>query len=568
MAEVSKKDKSMNSNSRILQPFAILAIVLSSYSTVESPVAIASTVRKDHLVMSRAEYLDRVKAIWAAQMVGQLTGLLFEHKPASVLRNTPFVHGEGFAETDDDYYYEMVAIRAFEKYGINLTVEQLGAQWLENSAGSYGSSREALALLKRGIKPPDTGSPRYNRLWWTIGPEFNSDVYGTLAPGMPNVAASMARRLAHINGYAEGTDGAVFVSGMISLGFVETDTKEIVRKAASLISPLSPYRQCLDMVISLAEAGKQPDEIFRVINERWGIEYPATNNAVINGGIVATSVWFGNGNFSQTENLAFTAADFADTDCNAANAGSVVGAMHGMSALPADVVASFHDRVRGVTMGGVALTPPVDESISVLAERTATIGEKILLAHGAKLDGNNLIIATDRPITQDPELFSLSDFTKLWNPPWSLERAGFGGGGGGIRGMRGATFLNGEVLSVFPRDEVRGALLRRAVQLSDSPSLDFDVGVDPGRTWHLEVFVNNDKVLDKLIEGPAEVPPATHVRGVASEPKANDAECHWEQIHLDLRAYKNQPVVIRLYDLILVPGHEAGNSYWKKLQLH
>lgn len=462
----------------------------------------------------------------------------------------------------------MVAIRAFEKYGINLTVEQLGAQWLENSAGSYGSSREALALLKRGIKPPDTGSPRYNRLWWTIGPEFSSDVYGTLAPGMPNVAASMARRLAHINGYAEGTDGAVFVSGMISLGFVETDTKEIVRKAASLISPLSPYRQCLDMVISLAEAGKQPDEIFRVINERWGIEYPATNNAVINGGIVATSVWFGNGNFSQTENLAFTAADFADTDCNAANAGSVVGAMHGMSALPADVVASFHDRVRGVTMGGVALTPPVDESISVLAERTATIGEKILLAHVAKLDGNNLIIATDRPITQDPELFSLSDFTKLWNPPWSLERAGFGGGGGGIRGMRGATFLNGEVLSVFPRDEVRGALLRRAVQLSDSPSLDFDVGVDPGRTWHLEVFVNNDKVLDKLIEGPAEVPPATHVRGVASEPKANDAECHWEQIHLDLGAYKNQPVVIRLYDLILVPGHEAGNSYWKKLQLH
>ena len=124
--------------------------------------------------------------------------------------------------------------RAFEKYGIHLTVEQLGAQWLENNAGSWGSSEQALLLLKRGVKPPDTGNPRYNKLWWTIGPQFSSDVYGTLAPGMPNVAGEMARRLTHINGYAEGTDGAVFVSGMISLGFVESDTKEIVRKAAHL----------------------------------------------------------------------------------------------------------------------------------------------------------------------------------------------------------------------------------------------------------------------------------------------------------------------------------------------
>lgn len=150
MAEVSKKDKSMNSNSRILQPFAILVIVLSSYTTVESPVAIASTVRKDHLVMSRAEYLDRTKAIWAAQMVGQLTGLLFEHKPASVLRNTPFVHGKGFAETDDDYYYEMVAIRAFEKYGINLTVEQLGAQWLEIAQAHMVPVEKRLRCLSAG----------------------------------------------------------------------------------------------------------------------------------------------------------------------------------------------------------------------------------------------------------------------------------------------------------------------------------------------------------------------------------------------------------------------------------
>lgn len=514
-------------------------------------------------MISEAEYRDRAHAIWMGQMIGQLTGLEFEHKTASVLSNTPFVHANGYAEPDDDYYYEMVALRAFEKYGIDLTVEQLGAQWLENSAGTWGSSEQALLLLKRGIKPPDTGNPRYNPLWWTIGPQFSSDIYGILAPGMPNVSAALARNLTHINGYAEGTDGGVFVSGMISLGFVETDTRQIVRKAAQLISPLSPYRQCLDQVIVMADAGKTPQEILRAITDRWGIEYPATNNAVLNGGIVATSVWFGGGDFYRTENLAFGASDFSDTDCNAANAASVVGAMHGMAAMPPELVATFNDRVRGTNLGPVDLTPPVDESISALGDRTAAIGEKILLAHGAKRQANNLVISIEQPVTQAPELFKLSDFPKLWNQPeWSLERAGFGGGGGGIRGIRGQTYLDGDTLAVFPRDEVRGALLERTLKLSDKPSLSFDAGADAGRTWHLNVFVNNDRVADKLIEGP----PVAHDPGWRPAPPRPD-ERHWEHIQLDLGAYHGKSVIIRIYDLILVPGHEAGNSYWKNLNV-
>lgn len=533
---------------------ALLAAILGFCRFMDSAVPQGGAAGQGQLVISRAKYLDRAEAIWTGQMIGQWTGGFFEHKVASILNPTPFHPSKGYAPVDDDYYYEMVAIRAFEKYGIHLSVEQLGAQWLENNAGSWGSSEQALLLLKRGMTAPDTGNPRYNKLWWTIGPQFSSDLYGTLAPGMPNVSAEMARRLTHVNGYAEGTDGAVFVSGMISLGFVETDSKVIVRKAAKLISPLSPYRQCLDMVISMAEAGKPPEEVFRAVNERWGIEYPATNNAVVNGGIVATSVWFGKGDFLTTENLAFTAADFADTDCNAANAASVVAAMRGMSALPAGEVAALNDRIYGATMGPLNLTPPVDESILALAKRTTAIGEKILLDHGAKLQGDNLVIPTEQPITQKPELFKLSDFTKWWNPDWTLERAGFGGAGGGIEGIRGDTYLEGEVLSIWPRDEVRGALLRRTVALSDRPLLTFDVGADAGRTWHLVVFVNNDKVHEQMVEGDALT-------------LANTPDRHWEHIRLDLTVFRNQSVVVRLYDLVLVPNHYAGNSYWKNLRL-
>ena len=512
----------------------------------------ASTERLSRILfLSRAEYLDRVQAIWTAQMIAQMTGVRFEHQPASTLPVTPLTHLPGYAPVDDDSYYEMVAVRAFEKYGIGLTVEQLGRQWLENNAGSWGSSEQALMLLKRGVKPPDTGHPRYNKLWWTIGAQFSSDLYGALAPGMLDVAAAMARDLGHINGYAEGTDGAVFVSGMVSIAFAEKDTHSIVRKAASLIHPDSPYRKCLDLVITMADSGSKAEQIFRAIDERWGIEYPATNNAVVNGGIVAASVWFGDGDFDKTLQLAVHAADFADTDCNSANSASVVAAMHGMKALPSEQVSELHDRIRGKEMGALQLTPPVDESISELARRTMRIGEAILISHGASDEGNSIRIPVQDPVTQPAELFKLADIMEYWNRDWTMERGGFGGAGGGMPGIRGITYLDGQVLATYPRDEVRGTVLRRTMNLGSAPSLNFKAGVDVGRAWQLQVYVNDKKIFDKLIDG-------------LYESRQSDLR-HWEDISVDLSDYKNQKVVLRLFQRVLVPHHEAGDAYWRDL---
>lgn len=525
--------------------------VIGSAGVFASPLlneGIAQNQPPAILELSRADYLDRVQAIWTAQMIAQFTGLRFEHQVASAVPVTPMSHMPGYAPVDDDYYYEMVAVRAFEKYGPGLTVAQLGEQWLENNAGSWGSSEQALLLLKRGIKPPDTGHPRYNKLWWTIGPQFSSDLYGALAPGMPNVAGALARQLGHINGYAEGTDGGVFIAGMISIAFAEHDTHEIVRKAASLIDSKSPYRQSIAMVISMAGKGLGPEEICRALDRQWGIEYPATNNAVLNGGLVAVAVWFGEGDFQKTLQLAVHAADFADSDCNAANSASVVAAIRGMKALPPEQVAELHDRIFGSRMGPLELSPPVDEKISVLARRTAAIGEEILLSHGAAEEKDTLRISVEDPVTQPAELFKLADLMRYWNPDWSLERAGFGGAGGGLEGIRGITFLDGDVLATYPRDEVRGMLLRRRTKLSDHPWLSFRAGVDPGRAWQLQVYVNDERVLDTVLVGTLQ-------------------QRRWQSFRLNLSNYAQQEVVLRLYQRVLIPHREAGNAYWRDLVL-
>jgi ADP-ribosylglycohydrolase len=516
---------------------------------VAAALLLCSFAEAATVTLTRAEYRDRVEAIWLAQIIAVKIAWPHEHKVASTQWLDKYPKHYDHAVVDDDWYYEMCAVRAFEKHGIDMKAEQLGQQWLENACGSWGSSQQALENLKRGIKAPDCGHPRYNRLWFTIGPQFSAEVYGAIAPALPNVAARMAREFGHVNGYAEAVDGAVFMAGMVSLGFVETDPKTIVRKAAQLIHPSSPYRQCLDELIVRADSGKSFEEIVAAVENRWHIEYPATNNAVANGGIVAAGVWFGEGDFLKTINLIARAADFTDADCNAANAAAVVGAMHGIKALPSELVAQLHDRILGDEMGGVKLTPPVDEHISDLAARTVAIGEKVLAANGARSNGDQLVIAASEPQTQAAERFTLPELMKYWNPEWTLERAGFGGAGGGMPGIRGITYLSGDVLATYPRDETRGMLLRRRAKLGMQPALDFQVGSAPNRAWELSVYADNKELLKQLIVG------------------GTGADLNWQPIHVDLAQFANTEVTLRLYQRVLIPVRLPGNAYWKELTL-
>jgi hypothetical protein len=498
--------------------------------------------------MPYSEYEDRVHAGWVGQILGALIGFQFEHKTASVETVTHLPEKYQFAPVDDDYFYELVALRAFEKYGTALTVQQLGKQWKENNAGSWGSSQQTRLLLAAGIQPPDTGHPRFNKLWFTIGSQFSSDIYGLVAPGMPNVAATLARNLGHINGYAEGADGGVFIAGMHSLAFVEKDPKEIVRKAARLIHPSSPYRQCLDLVISMAERGATAVEVMQAVEDRWHIEYPATNNAVANGGIVAAAVWFGEGDFLKTVNLAFAAADFTDTDCNAANSGGVVGSMKGMKALPAALVAQLHDRMEGSEMGGVAVIPPLQESISNIARRTARIGEQFVKEQGGARQGDVLVLRRQTVVTQPAELFALAKLTEYWNPGWELQRAGFGGAGGGMAGIRGNTYLEGDVLATYPRDEVRGTVLTRRLALGANPILSLEAGADAGRSWQLEIYAGNHRVESKLISG--------------------DKQRTWQKVEVSLTPYANRTVTLRLLQRVLLgPQKAPGNAYWRRIEI-
>lgn len=525
--------------------YAFLLVAVSAYAQPKT-----SNSKKSNptvLKLSLADYNNKTHAIWVGQIIATLMGLPAEHDIASVKWIDEIPPRLIKRTLDDDWYYEMIALKGFEKHGAGMTAPQLGQMWKEHNCGSWGSSAAARHALNKGIPAPQSGHPLHNPFWWTIGPQFSADIYGALAPGMPNVAARMAREYGHVNGYAEGVDGAVFVATAISLGFIEKDTKTIVRKAASMIDKQSPYRQCLDMVIQLAEQGKTAQQVLETVENKWHIEYPATNNAVANGGIVAACLWFGEGDFLKTVNLASRSLDYTDSDCNAANVIGVIMAMKGLNGIPKGLMEKLGDRVQGNQMGTVVFNPPVDESITELGRRTAKVGAQILLKNGASLAGNTLTIPVKSITPLPAELFKLADYTKTWNPDWQLVGAGFANN-------RGSTYLEADsnVLVTYPRDETRRLHLHRTLAIDQQKEMTVKVAAPEGKSWELVVYIDDELTTRKVIEG-------------------SNGTNNWQKVVVDLAPYKGQKVKIRLFqNLFFEKGaitKVTGNAFWKEITI-
>ena len=220
--------------------------------------------------------------------------------------------------------------------------------------------------------------------------------------------------------------------------------------------------------------------------------------------------------------------------------------MTGTKGLPPGLIDRLGDRISGDQLGGVKLTPPVDESLAELARRTAAIGRQFLAANKGTVTADAVSVRVESR-TQPAELFQIGDLMRYWNPDWTLLRAGVGGAGGGMSGLRGNTHLDGDVLATYPRDEVRGLVLMRRATLSAAPRLRVDVGVDGGRAWALDLHVDNRRLLTRTVQ-------------------AKSAAREWQTVDVDLKAFAGQTVTIRLIQRVLLgPEYAPGNAYWRNL---
>lgn len=160
--------------------------------------------------INRAEYADRLRAMWLGQCIANWTGLRTEGQrivppfftdadwgttPPGLNQPIEFVLNQNPWRADDDTDIEYVYLHLMHLHQRpDLTPPQIAAGWLAHMdpAWIWVSNRRAWDLMVRGVRPPATGMGVANEFSQFIDAQLTTEFYGALAPGMPDRALALA----------------------------------------------------------------------------------------------------------------------------------------------------------------------------------------------------------------------------------------------------------------------------------------------------------------------------------------------------------------------------------------
>ncbi|NQT08873.1 ADP-ribosylglycohydrolase family protein [Candidatus Bathyarchaeota archaeon] len=355
-----------------------------------------------HVGLSDEVYLDKVHGAWLGRCVGCLLGKPVEGWPRERIEGylklgdaypldgyipevTP--HPEGYRlhptykeamrgaidgmPRDDDIDYTILGLHVLEEHGIDFTTANVGAEWLTHLPYKlvYTAERVAYRNLVNGLAPPETASHR-NPYREYIGAQIRGDIWGYVAPGLPEVAAELAFRDASLSHTKNGIYGEMFAAAMISAAFSTQDIREVTEVGLSEIPRKSRLAEAVRDVLDWSEDYSDWRQAWEKVMESYGGYHWV--HTINNAAFVVLGLIYGGGDLGRSVSISVMAG--FDTDCNGATAGSVVGAVLGAKALPEDWVTPLGGRVRSILAGFS------ESSTSDLARRTCVVGERLLSA--------------------------------------------------------------------------------------------------------------------------------------------------------------------------------------------
>ena len=292
------------------------------------------------------------------------------------------------APDNDDIYINLLFLYCLRKYGIDVDPVTVAHEWDAKIRQVWHANDQGLQNIRKGILPPDSGNPRYNLHADDIDFQIESDIFGMISPGMPQVSNRYGQRMGHIMNYGDGVYGGMFIAAMYTQAFFANNIREVVEKGLKAIPGQSLYAQLIRDVIRWHD--ENPTDwlkTWHLVQEKWGetdhcpdgYKQPFNIDAKLNGGYVVMGLLYGNGDWYKTMNYATRSGQ--DADCNPANAAGILGTLLGAHAIPAEYRDPLHNTYWNKTLAGL----PDSFEIDVLSEDTAQIGLKILLANGGEV---------------------------------------------------------------------------------------------------------------------------------------------------------------------------------------
>ena len=296
--------------------------------------------------------MEKVYAGWIGKIIGVRHGAPVEGWSYENLHNTYgeidgyLVDYKDFA-ADDDSNGPMFFLRALEDYTHtpDITAEQIGLTWLNYAPfehgfywwGGYGKSTEHTAYLnlRNGIPAPRSGSVEQNGavVAEQIGGQIFIDTWGLVIPNNPKLASEYAQKAASVSHGGNGVYGGMFIAACISAAFEEKDMERILEEGLAVIPADCEYTRMSREVMNFHKAHPEDwRECFKFVQANFGYDrYTGGCHIIPNSAIIVLSLLYGEGDFSKTLNICNMCG--WDTDCNVANAGTIMGVRNGLGGI-------------------------------------------------------------------------------------------------------------------------------------------------------------------------------------------------------------------------------------------
>ncbi len=522
-----------------------------------------------------SEYRDKMKGGWVGQIVGVSLGAPTEFRwrdqiiPEDKMPKwKPQMINNAFDQ--DDLYVEMTFLRTIEEYGLDVSIRQAGIDFANSGYPLWCANAAGRNNLRKGIAPPDSSHPMFNKCPNDIDYQIEADYSGLVAPGIMQAPIELGEKFGRLMNYGDGMYAGQFIGAMYATAFFEEDPVKIAQTALAAIPPQSQYAEMVrDMIKWYRDNPNDWEKTWALCQEKYrkNPEYQKASNGgidcKINGAYVLMGLFYGDRDIEKTAVISCRCGQ--DSDCNPSSSAGILCTTIGFSKLPPQFRTGL-DETKKFSHTSYAFP----ELIKVCEK----IARQVVVKYGGRIvktqDGEEeFVIPVTQPKPSKLELswapgpiansrftpeemskikytagVSLNQAIEKFAPGWTVSYCGSEMN----PGLRGEWQGRKNVLVTHPLDKETGCVISRTAQIPSGKKtyLKLIVGNDPQGDFDLIVKAEGKEILKTTI-GP------------------NTTVDHWRTETIDLTRFAGKAVKI---ELVNQPnGWQYEAAYWGEISI-
>jgi len=528
--------------------------------------------------LSVSEYRDKMKAGWIGQMAGVSWGAPTEFKYRSCTipedrmpKWQPRLIKDAFEQ--DDLYVEMTFLRTMEQYGLDCSIRQAGIDFANSGYGLACANNVGRENLRKGIAPPDSGHPQFNKCPNDIDYQIEADFSGLIAPGLPNVAIAMGEKFGRLMNYGDGMYAGQFMGAMYAEAFFEKDVVKIIEAGLKAIPAESQHAEMVRDMLKWSKECPSWVACWQRCEDKYrkNPEYNKAPTALdgveckINAAYVLMGLLYGKGDLDQTMLIACRCGE--DSDCNPSSAGGVLFTTLGFSKLPERFTKELNEKtvfshtaynVPGlldvceklarqaiVKEGGRIEKDAKGEEVFVIPVKPAKPSKVELSWAPGPIAGSKFTEAEMDQIMVPGSVVALRKAVHKLAPGWSIANCGVEM----EPGLRDEELGRKNVLVTHPLNKDTACVLSRMADIpaGKKTTLKLTVGHHPGGDWDLVVRADARELLRKTVGE------TTTTNG-------------WLDVSVDLSKYQGKSILLELYNQPTGEWCWEG-GYWARISV-